>query len=164
MIILGLDPGLANTGWGVIQSNRGRLKYIAHGAIVTSSKEDYGVRLKIIYDSIGEIIQKYQPIYAGIENLYFAKNKKSAMPVAQARGILLLLLCQNNIFAGELTPMQIKQAVTGSGRSAKIEVQALVKILLGMKEIPKPDHSADALAAAIAFDINRELFIGKLHV
>ncbi len=164
MIILGLDPGLANTGWGVIESNGGRLRYIAHGAIVTKPSTSIGERLNHIYEEVLKVIENYRPSHGAIENLYFAKNESSAIPVAQARGILLLLLQRHGVVAGELTPIQIKQAVTGNGRSDKKEVQQLVKILLGLNTIPTPDHSADALAAAIAFDMNKELLIGKLNV
>ena len=155
---------MANTGWGIIDAHKGRLKHIAHGSIVTSSKESSGNRLNSIYDSLDKIIKEYKPVYGGIENLYFAKNQKSAMPVAQARGVMLLLMYKNSITAGEFTPMQIKQAVTGSGGASKLDVQNLVKVLLGLKSIPKPDHAADALAAAITFEMNRELLIGKLNV
>lgn len=155
MIILGLDPGLANTGWGVIESVRGRHRHLAHGAVVTPSTQPTGQRLNTIFQAIQVVIQRYQPHYAGIENLYFAKNETSAIPVAQARGILLLLLHQAGVVTGELTPVQIKQAVTGHGRSDKREVQTLVQILLGLNELPTPDHAADALAAALAFETHQ---------
>lgn len=164
MIILGLDPGLANTGWGVIETQRGRFKALAHGSITTSPKQETGERLNIIFNEIQKVIDRFSPQYAGIESLFFAKNQSSAMPVAQAKGILHLLMYQNNIQPAEFTPIQIKQSVTGSGKASKSEVQQLVKILLGMQQIPKPDHAADALAAAITFEMNKELIIGRLHV
>lgn len=147
--VLGLDPGLADTGYGVIEAGRGRIRHLDHGPIKTSSTLPTGARLEIIRDKITEIIERFRPVQAGIESLYFAKNITSAIPVAQARGVLLLTLYEFGIPAFEFAPQQIKVAITGSGRADKRQVQELVQLLLGLDEYPKPDHAADALAAAI---------------
>ncbi len=148
-VILGIDPGLANTGYGVIQISGGRTKYLIHGVIETASKMNLGERLSLIYDAVSDLIRHFSPESAGIENLYFAKNRTSAIPVAQARGILLLSLFQNGVTAYEFPPQEIKQALTGNGRASKEQVQEMVRVMLGLKEIPKPDHASDALAVAI---------------
>lgn len=147
--ILGFDPGLANTGWGVIDADSSRFKPVDFGAIKTPAELPAGKRLEMIYDASIEIISSFHPDYAGIESLYFAKNIKSAFPVAQAKGVLLLALSKSNIQTFEFTPLQIKQSITGSGRAEKEQVQELLKILLGLKNIPGPDHAADALGAAV---------------
>ncbi|HOV63485.1 MAG TPA: crossover junction endodeoxyribonuclease RuvC [Spirochaetia bacterium] len=148
-VLLGLDPGLAETGWGVLSVERGRYRHIDHGSIVTDASLSNGKRLSIIYERIIEVIDTFKPQRAGIESLFFAKNRLSAIPVAQARGVLLLALEQRGVPSIEYPPQEIKQAITGNGRAEKMQVQELVKILLSLPEIPKPDHAADALAAAI---------------
>jgi len=147
--VIGIDPGLANTGWGIIESDGVRFKYIKHGTIETQADIPSTLRLKEIYDKLCELINQYKPTHAGIETLYFSKNVSSAMPVAQARGVQLLALGNCNILTGEYTPIQIKQAVVGNGRGTKRQVQDMVKLLLKLSSYPKPDHAADALAAAI---------------
>lgn len=151
MVVLGLDPGLANTGWGVVEVKKNQLKYLAHGCISTDSTLSQGARLNRIFESIETILLRYRPEAAGIETLYFAKNRTSALSVAQARGILLLLLERYRVNVKELTPNQIKQAVTGEGSADKKAVAKMVQFLLGLSALPTPDHSADALAAAIGF-------------
>ena len=153
--VLGFDPGLANTGWGVIDADSRRMTAVAWGSIKTPAGKDSGERLDMIFEQSCEIISKYQPELAGIENLYFAKNVSSALPVAQAKGILLLALHRSSVPATEFTPPQIKQSITGSGRADKAQVQELIKLILGLKEIPKPDHAADALGAAVCCFNNR---------
>ena len=147
--IIGIDPGLANAGWGIIDVNGNRITYVAHGSIKTEAGIPTPIRLKEIFDKIQVIIKKYKPDDSGIETLYFAKNVKSALPVAEARGVLTLGLIQSGLNVGEYTPLQIKQAVVGNGRADKNQVQQMVKLLLALDKIPKPDHAADALAAAI---------------
>ncbi len=149
--ILGIDPGLAHAGWCIIEHDGLRSRYIAHGVIKTSSKTPEPDRLLCLYDGLAEVIETYKPGSAGIETLYFAKNVSSALPVAQARGALLLCLSQHHIKIGEYTPLQIKQSVVGNGRAEKHQVQAMVALLLKLREPPKPDHAADALAAALCF-------------
>jgi crossover junction endodeoxyribonuclease RuvC len=148
-VIIGLDPGLADTGYGVIEAGGGKIRHLAHGSIRTSAKTDQGERLKIIYEGLMTLLEEYSPQAAGIEALFFAKNRTSAIPVAEARGVLLLALCQKGIAAFEYPPQAIKQALTGDGRAEKHQVQTMVKLLLGLKEIPSPDHAADALGAAV---------------
>ena len=147
--VLGFDPGLANTGWGVIDASTSRYIPVAYGSITTPANLPQGERLDIIFRKSTEIIKEFTPDAAGIESLYFTKNITSAIPVAQARGILLLSLFQSGINADEYTPQQIKQTITGSGKAEKQQLQEMLKIMLGLKEIPRPDHASDALGAAI---------------
>ena len=146
---MGVDPGLASTGWGVIESSRGKLKHIAHGCIQTSSGKSRGERLVFIYKSFIKIIKTYEIEQAAMENLYFGRNVSSAMAVAEARGVLLMALSGKGIPVLELTPNSIKQAVVGVSRADKKQIQKMVALILGLKEIPEPDHAADALGAAI---------------
>jgi len=147
--ILGIDPGLAHAGWGIINHDGIRSRYIAHGVINTESKAPMADRLLCLYDGLSAVIREYSPGSAGIETLYFAKNVSSAMPVAEARGALILCLAKHGLVVSEYTPLQIKQAVVGNGRAEKHQVQSMVALLLKLKEIPRPDHAADALAAAL---------------
>ena len=147
--IIGVDPGLASTGWGVLENSRGKLKYIAHGCIETHAGTSRGERLVFIYKSVLRVLKTYEPEQAALENLYFGKNISSAMAVAEARGVLLLALSSKGIPVNELTPNAIKQAVVGVSRADKKQIQEMVRLILGLKEIPKPDHAADALGAAI---------------
>ncbi len=147
--ILGIDPGLAHAGWGIIVHDGIRSRYIAHGVIKTDSKAPMADRLLCLYDGLSSVIKEYRPATAGIETLYFAKNVSSAMPVAEARGALILCLARHGVTVSEYTPLQIKQAVVGNGRAEKHQVQSMVALLLKLKEIPRPDHAADALAAAL---------------
>jgi len=147
--IIGIDPGLANAGWGILDVNGNRLSYVAHGSIKTEANIPTPIRLKEIYTNLQNIVGKYKPDEAGMETLYFAKNVKSALPVAEARGVLTLGLVMSGLTVGEYTPLQIKQAVVGNGRADKNQVQQMVKLLLALDKIPRPDHAADALAAAI---------------
>ncbi|MFW5694298.1 MAG: crossover junction endodeoxyribonuclease RuvC [Alkalispirochaeta sp.] len=148
-VILGIDPGLAATGYGVIRAEAGRYAWIEHGVIRTSSSDRPGVRLNAIAGGLGELILRVQPHLAGVESLFFTKNISSALPVAQARGVVLLTLEQHGIVAEEYTPQIIKQAVVGAGQADKEQVIQMVRIILGLAEAPRPDHAADALAAAI---------------
>lgn len=147
--VIGIDPGLASTGWGIVRSQANRLVYVAHGVISTSSKLLHQERLLAIFNEINAVLDLYSPLEAGMETLYFAKNVSSAMGVAEARGVLTLALGIRGIVLGEYTPHGIKQAVVGSARAEKLQVQESVRLLLGLTAIPKPDHAADALAAAI---------------
>ena len=148
--IIGVDPGLASTGWGVVESSSGgRLRYIAHGCIETRAETPRGERLAFIYTSFLEVVKAYNPSAAAMENLYFGKNISSAMTVAEARGVLLLALTSQGLRVEELTPNAIKKAVVGVTRADKKQIQEMVRFILGLGEIPKPDHAADALGAAI---------------
>ena len=141
--ILGLDPGLASTGWGIVSADGNKVRHLAHGSIKTKAGEDMGNRLYVIFNTVKEIILEYKPVYAGIETLYFARNRKSAIPVAEARGVLLLSCSIAGISAYEFPPPEIKMSITGNGRADKQQVQELVKLVLGMKEKAEPDHAAD---------------------
>ncbi|GAB1482734.1 crossover junction endodeoxyribonuclease RuvC [Treponema sp.] len=144
-----MDPGLASAGWGIIEVSGSRLLHVAHGCINTKAGIPRPERLLKIYSEFRSIMEQYSPTEAAIETLYFAKNISSAMPVAEARGVLCLALAESKLSVGEYTPMAIKQAVVGRGAADKGQVQELVRLLLGLATIPKPDHAADALAAAV---------------
>jgi crossover junction endodeoxyribonuclease RuvC len=149
-LIVGIDPGLASLGYGVIALGQGGLlKHICHGCISTSPADPSELRLQQIYSAIQEVLALYKPHYGGIEDLYFFRNVTSALPVAEARGIIKLAFYQACVPLAEFTPNAIKKAVTGTARADKNQVQEMVRILLGLGELPKPDHAADALAAAI---------------
>jgi crossover junction endodeoxyribonuclease RuvC len=147
--VLGIDPGLANTGFGVVDFCNGRYRMVSYGCITTGSEEPHGQRLLAIYNRLCAVIDEFRPDEAGMETLYFARNVTSALSVAEARGVVTLCLAQHNIKLGEYKPNQIKQAVTGTAAADKELVERYVKILLGLKTEPKPDHAADALAGAI---------------
>lgn len=147
--ILGIDPGLAQTGWGVLQVESGPPKCIGHGCIGTSSGLPVGERLKSIYKAISDIAAKYSPDIAAVESIFFHTNQKTIIPVAQAKGVIILSLWESGIDFREYSPLEIKLSLTGIGRASKEQVQKFVKMILGLDEIPKPNHAADALAAAI---------------
>lgn len=147
--VLGIDPGLANTGFGVIDFVNGRYRMVSYGCITTNADEPHGQRLMKIYSNLTAIINEFRPTEAGMETLYFARNVTSALSVAEARGVVSLCLAQHGIKLGDYQPNQIKQAVSGTTKADKAIVEKYVKILLGLEVEPKPDHAADALAAAI---------------
>jgi crossover junction endodeoxyribonuclease RuvC len=149
MRVLGIDPGLANTGWGVIGTGGAKIRHIAHGNISTSAGQAGGKRLLSIRKSLIDIITEYEPEIAGIESIFFAKNQTSAIPVARAMGVVLVTCEELGLEVEEFSPSRIKQAITGVGTADKNQMQELLRIILGIREIPKPDHAADALAAAI---------------
>lgn len=149
MRILGIDPGTGILGFGVIEANRGKAQLVDGGVIRTPAKEDDAVRLQTIFEEISDIIAQSKPEVMSVEKLYFAKNVTTAMTVAQARGVVLLAGKQAGLEIYEYTPLQIKQTLTGYGRAEKKQIQEMVKVILGLKEVPKPDDCADALAAAI---------------
>lgn len=149
MIILGIDPGYAIVGIGVIEYKGGKFRYIKHGAITTPAGMPTAERLKIIYNEINLLLDEYKPDAVAIEELFFNSNQKTAIMVAQARGVLLVACANRNIPLFEYTPLQVKQSLTGYGRADKKQIQTMVKMLLGLNAIPKPDDAADALAIAI---------------
>jgi crossover junction endodeoxyribonuclease RuvC len=149
MIILGIDPGTATTGFGVIDYKKRKISCLDYGVIETSPKLDPGERLKQLNFDLNQIIKKYKPEMAAVESLFFFKNLKTVMHVSQARGIIIFTLAKKNVPIIELTPMQAKTAVTGYGKASKKQVQEMVKKLLNLDKIPKPDDAADALAIAI---------------
>ena len=149
MIILGIDPGLAHTGWGVVESRGSICRARAYGCVATKSDEPIDQRLGKIYREIQDVIHRYGPTELAIENIYFGENSRSAIATAQARGAAIVACSAAGLAVGEYTPMQIKQAVVGYGGADKHQVQMMVRMLLGIREIPKPDDAADAVACAI---------------
>lgn len=149
MIILGIDPGIAIVGYSIVECNGNKFRAIDYGCIKTESNLLFPERIKIIYDRLIEIIEKYKPDDLAVEELFFNKNVKTAIKVGQARGVEILAAVNQGLEIYEYTPLQIKQAVVGYGRADKNQVQEMVKILLNLKEKPKPDDVADALAVAI---------------
>ncbi len=148
-IILGIDPGIADTGYGVIKSEGSRLDCLCYGSIKTSAKLDLISRLEILHTELDKIIKRYKPDYATIEQLFFNKNVRTALIVGQARGVVLLTLKQNKLATFDYTPSQVKSAVSAYGQASKLQVQKMVKLILNLKELPQPDDAADALAVAI---------------
>lgn len=159
--ILGIDPGTATTGWAILEQHKKELLPIAYGHISTSSKDSTCQRLKEVAGDIEEIIEKYRPTEGVVEDLFFFKNVKTAMKVSQSRGAIMLTLIKANLKVFEYTPLQVKQAVTGYGRADKNQVQLMVKNILKLKEIPKPDDTADALAIAICHMQSRNFIMAK---
>lgn len=149
MIILGIDPGIAIVGYGVIECSGNSFKALEYGAIITEAGTPFPDRLKIIYEELSCIIDEYKPQDLAIEELFFNKNVKTAIKVGQARGVEILAAVNKGLEIYEYTPLQIKQGVVGYGRAEKFQVQEMVKMLLNLKEIPKPDDVADALAVAL---------------
>ncbi len=149
MVILGLDPGTATTGYGVIRVLGNRFQMLEYGIISTPAKTPMEKRLEMIYDNLQELLQKWQPDQAAVEELFFNQNITTAITVGQARGVLLLCCAQNNVPLAEYTPLQVKQALVGYGRADKKQIQQMVKMFLNLADIPKPDDAADALAIAI---------------
>ncbi|MEX0932153.1 MAG: crossover junction endodeoxyribonuclease RuvC [Candidatus Saccharimonadales bacterium] len=149
MIILGIDPGTAITGFGVIKSENGQQTLVGAGVIRTKAGMPLPKRLKNISESINELINEFKPNEMAVEKLYFSKNVKTAMSVSHARGVILLCGETADLPIAEYNPLQVKQAITGYGGADKKQVQEMVKTLLGLKEVPKPDDAADALAVAI---------------
>lgn len=149
MRILGIDPGYAIVGYGVIEAVAGRYRPLEYGAITTPAGVDFGLRLQEIYEGMGEILSRWKPQAAAVEKLYFSNNKTTGIGVAEARGVVLLALSQKGVPLFEYTPMQVKQAVTGYGKALKPQVQEMTRRLLHLPAVPKPDDTADALAMAI---------------
>lgn len=154
MRILGIDPGTGILGFGVIDVAKGKATLVDAGVIRTPVHEDDAIRLQTIFDELTEIISDTKPQQMSVEKLFFAKNVTTAMTVAQARGVVLLCGKQAGLEIFEYTPMQIKQSVTGYGKAEKKQIQEMVRVILGLKEIPKPDDAADALAAALTHSMN----------
>ena len=148
-IILGIDPGIADTGYGVIKVEGSRLICLDYGSIKTGAAENLTDRLETLHNELDKIIKKHKPQLAAIEQLFFNKNVRTALIVGQARGVALLTLRQNKLTIVDYTPSQVKQAVSAYGQASKLQVQKMVKLILNLKELPRPDDAADALAIAI---------------
>ena len=149
MIVLGIDPGIANTGYGVIKAESSTFTPLGFGCIQTSPKDESAQRLKIIYDKLIQVAGEYQPEFFALEDLFFSKNVSSAFAVGEARGVIKLVAANTDRQVYNYPPVQVKEAVVGYGKASKRQVQEMVKLLLRLKEIPRPDHAADALAVAI---------------
>lgn len=149
MIILGIDPGYAIVGYGVVDYQNSAFKVLAYGAVETKAKTPMDERLLKVYEGVESLIQKYRPDHMAIEELFFTSNQKTAIAVAQARGAIILAAKKALMRVYEYTPLQVKQAVVGYGRAEKQQVMEMTRILLGLQKIPRPDDAADALAIAI---------------
>lgn len=154
---MGIDPGLAKIGWGIIKVENNQISLIDYGCINTSKEFSMVNRLGEIYKTMGKLIEQYSPEEVAIEKIFFASNAKTAINVAHARGAILLALNHHDIRVSEYTPLQIKQAVVGYGRAKKEQVQFMVKNFLNLKKFPTPDHAADALATAICHNNSRKM-------
>ncbi len=149
MRILGIDPGYAIVGYGVLDYDHNRFTVVNYGAITTDAGTPFEQRLTEIYDDMNSLLDMFRPDHMSIERLYFTNNKTTGIDVAQARGVIMLAAAQHGVEIHEYTPLQVKQAVVGYGRAAKHQVQEMVKNILRLKECPKPDDTADAVALAI---------------
>ena len=149
MRVLGIDPGFALVGFGVVEENNGQLTALDYGVIATPKEESFSTRLGMIYKGMCDLIDTYKPDAIAIEELFFFKNQKTVIPVAEARGVIVLAGIQKLGNLYEYTPLQIKQALTGNGRAEKKQIQYMVTNILGLEKIPKPDDAADAVAVAL---------------
>ena len=161
MIILGIDPGLAIVGWGIIECERGNLRPIAYGAITTPAHTDIEARLLMIQNDLESIINKYKPEEMAVEELFFNTNITTAIAVAEARGVIICTAHKLGVKISEYTPLQVKQAVVGYGKAEKHQVIAMVSSILKLKSPPKPDDTADAVAIAICHAQSRASAMGK---
>lgn len=157
MRILGIDPGIGRTGWGVIEVESGKLKVEKYDCIETAPKLFMEQRLKVLHEDIISIINEHKPDCLAIEDLFFNTNAKTALIVGQARGVVLLTAAEKNLSIAVYTPLQVKMAVTGYGRAEKSQVGQMVKTILKLKVVPKPDDTADALAIALCHAFSRKM-------
>lgn len=148
-IVLGIDPGTAIVGYGLVRSQGGRLTCLDYGCIRTSASQDTAERLHALYKGVLEVIKRGNPDVVAVEQIFFSKNAKTAFAVGQARGVAILAASSEGIRVAEYTPLQVKSAVTGYGRAEKVQVQNMVQRILFLPTIPRPDDAADALAIAI---------------
>ena len=149
MRIIGIDPGYAALGYGIVEMKGNRFIPLGYGAVTTDAKADMTGRLKDIYNALMDIISEYGPEVASVEELFFNTNSKTALLVGQARGVAILACANSGLEIFEYTPLEIKQALVGYGRAEKRQVQAMIKTILKLESVPKPDDAADALAAAV---------------
>lgn len=149
MIILGIDPGYAIIGWGVLEYKSNKFRVIDYGAITTEAHTSFPLRLQQIYTEMNMIFDKYKPEVMSMEKLFYNNNAKTVIDVAQARGVISLCAQLHGVGISEYTPLQVKQSVTGYGRAVKKQVQEMTRLILNLEKIPKPDDTADALAMAI---------------
>ncbi|HHV62031.1 MAG TPA: crossover junction endodeoxyribonuclease RuvC [Firmicutes bacterium] len=149
MLVIGIDPGTATTGYGIVRNSAGRLIAVDYGYIKTPAREKPEARLEEIYLGVQALIDRYRPDAVAVEELFFNRNAKTALAVGQARGVILLAVARSRVELFEYTPLQVKQAIAGYGRADKAQMQRMIKLLLGLTEIPSPDDAADALAVAV---------------
>jgi len=149
MRIIGIDPGTAVTGWGIVEEREQTATMIAYGVVTTVAKTPFPNRLQTIYQELTQIIAEWHPDSSAIEELFFSKNAKTALSVGHGRGVAMLALANANLPITEYKPLEIKQAITGYGGATKLQIQQMVKLLLELDDIPRPDDAADALAVAI---------------
>lgn len=149
MIIIGIDPGIAIVGYGIVEYNASHFTTLAHGVITTPAGTDTADRLLIIYNELDALIKTYKPSEIAVEELFFNTNQKTAIVIAEARGVLLLCAKMNHLSIFEYTPLQVKQAVVGYGRAEKTQVIEMIKLILNLNSAPKHDDTADALAIAV---------------
>ena len=161
MVILGIDPWYSIVCWGVVDCTGVRFNVRGYGAITTPAGMDFPQRLRIIYEDINQVLDKYQPQVLSIEKLYFTNNKTTGIMVAQARGVILLAARKKGVPTYEYTPMQVKQSVVGYGKAVKKQVMEMTRILLRLEKIPKPDDAADALAIAICHGHSAGSYMGR---
>ncbi len=163
MRILGIDPGYATIGYGVVDYNGVSFKTVGYGAVITKPDVPFNDRLLLIYNDLVTVIEKYRPDSMSIEKLYFNTNTTTAIDVAQARGVIVLSARQKGVPVFEYTPLQVKQAITGYGRAEKHQVMEMVKNLLSLSAVPRPDDTADALALALCHGHTSGSLYGKLQ-
>lgn len=163
MRILGIDPGYAIVGYGVVEYDNFRFKTVGYGAVTTNAGTHFCERLEIIYNDLITVIEKYRPECMSIEKLYFNTNTTTAIDVAQARGCILLAAQKSGIPVFEYTPLQVKQSITGYGKAEKRQVMEMIKSFLSLEKIPKPDDTADALALAVCHGHSAGSSFGKLY-
>jgi crossover junction endodeoxyribonuclease RuvC len=147
--VLGIDPGTAITGWGLVEGDGNDLVVVAYGVITTAAGTPLPERLQTIYQELTQIVEQWQPDTSAIEELFFSKNAKTALAVGHGRGAAMLALANANLRITEYKPLEVKQALTGHGGADKLQMQQMVKLLLALDDIPRPDDAADALAVAI---------------
>jgi len=162
MIVIGVDPGLATTGIGILESVGNKINVLGYGVIKTQAKTELPQRLKKIYDELSGLIEKYKPDVVVHEKVFFCNNAKTAILIGEAIGVIKLACINLNLNVAEYTPLQVKQAIVGYGFATKDQVGKMIQIVLGLKEIPKPDDAADALAIAFAYiNLNKFTDTGK---
>jgi crossover junction endodeoxyribonuclease RuvC len=149
VIILGIDPGLANTGWGVVEQRGSRSACLAYGCVTTRAETPIPERLAEVHDAVAGVVARYRPDECAVESVFFGTNAKSAFATGQARGVALLATVEARIEIAEYSPVQVKHAIVGSGSADKRQVQYMVRTLLGLDHDPTPDHCSDALAVAL---------------
>lgn len=155
MRTLGIDPGIERCGWGIVQADGSRLTAVDYGCIVTPRNQDLAARLVVIYDQLTEIVDRHNPDLVAVEELFFAKNARTAIDVGQARGVCLLVAGRRGLPVEQVTPDQVKSSVVGYGNATKDQVGAMIKDILGLARVPRPDDVCDALAVAVTAFIKR---------